>query len=182
MRYFLASLGVAALITLGICAQNPSTNTPPSPVSNSNSTNQIAVTKDKPAPKKEAKPLLLLDDAADAVTAEGADNSRCQVCHINFMKEELTRTHARAGIGCAKCHGICDDHIADESWASGGNGTAPDTMFPKAKINVFCLGCHPKDKIDADQHKDVLAGTGDKKYCTDCHGKHRMVTRKCKWK
>ena len=28
-----------------------------------------------------------------------------------------------------------DAHIADESWASGGNGTAPDIMYTRDKIN-----------------------------------------------
>jgi hypothetical protein len=138
-----------------------------------------------PKPTAKSEPLLLLDDTADSKTSEkpGADNSRCEVCHLNFMQEDLTKTHAQANIGCAKCHGVCDAHIADESWASGGNGTAPDTMYPKAKINPFCLECHPRVKIGlVELHKDFFAGKSQDKYCTDCHGKHRMVKRKCKWK
>jgi len=134
------------------------------------------------SPSKEEKPLLLADGPAEETATGGADNSRCQVCHVNFMPEELTKVHAKANIGCAKCHGESDAHIADESWASGGNGTAPDVMFPKAMINAFCLGCHPKDKIDAQTHQEFFADASGKSVCVDCHGKHRMVARKCQWK
>jgi hypothetical protein len=44
------------------------------------------------------------------------------------------------------------------------------------------LGCHPRDKIDASTHREFFAGTCGKSFCVDCHGKHRMATRKCKWK
>lgn len=131
----------------------------------------------------EDEPLLLADDPASGEHArKGADNSRCYVCHINYVREDLAAKHALADIGCARCHGQSDAHIADESWASGGKGTPPEIMYPRAKINAFCLGCHPKDKIDAKRHKDVLAGTGEKKFCTDCHGQHRLAKRRCKWK
>lgn len=129
------------------------------------------------------KPLLLLDDSAETKPpAGGADNSRCQVCHLNLVQEELALKHAKAGVGCAKCHGACDAHIADESWGSGGNGTAPDIMYRKPKINPFCMTCHEKTKLTNDAHKELLADPKGKQTCTDCHGKHRLVQRKCKWK
>ena len=129
------------------------------------------------------EPLLLLDDESQADQSDGpeADNSRCFVCHINYMQEDIAVIHARADIGCAGCHGESDEHIADESWASGGNGTAPDIMYPRPKINPFCMGCHPKDEIDTDQHKPLFANI-EKMVCTDCHGSHRLEVRKCKWK
>jgi len=130
------------------------------------------------------EPLLLLDDGPDASTAteKGTDNSRCFVCHMNYAREELAVTHARASIGCADCHGECDAHIDDESWAWGGNGTAPEIMYRLEQVNEFCMGCHSKDTIDTLQHKALFAGTGDQKYCTDCHGQHRLAHRRCKWK
>jgi len=131
------------------------------------------------------RPLLLDDDANPPGPPAGpvADNSRCHVCHLNYQKEELAVVHARADIGCARCHGESDEHIADESWASGGNGTAPDTMFPKPKINSFCLGCHPKGTIHEEgRHKEFFAGALKQKHCTDCHGDHRLPERKCVWK
>lgn len=129
------------------------------------------------------EPLLLADDPASSEKArKGADNSRCFVCHINYVKEELAVDHALADIGCAKCHGVSDEHIADESWAWGKNGTPPEIMYPRAKINPLCLGCHERNKLNPKKHKDFLAGTGKEKYCTDCHGDHRLAKRKCKWK
>jgi len=130
------------------------------------------------------EPLLLLDDGPDedSSTDSMADNSRCFVCHINYMYEDIAVTHARVNMGCANCHGESDEHIADESWASGGNGTAPDIMYPRAKINPFCMGCHPREKIDSEQHKPLFTDTTEEKYCTDCHGEHRLTNRKCKWK
>jgi hypothetical protein len=131
----------------------------------------------------EDEPLLLLDDEPDSGQSAGlqADNSRCFVCHVNYMQEDIAVVHARADIGCAGCHGQSDEHIADESWASGGNGTAPDIMYLPAKINPFCMSCHAKYKIDTDQHKPLFENF-EKMVCTDCHGSHRLEVRKCKWK
>lgn len=149
---------------------------------------------DKPAPKHSGpqdappakrKPLLLLDDEPEPEEAETpllADNSRCHVCHVNYEKEELAVVHARANIGCAKCHGASDAHIADESWASGGKGTPPDKMFARDKVNPSCLTCHAMTAADADQDECTYPTMKPKKTCTDCHGKHRLANRKCKWK
>ena len=131
------------------------------------------------------EPLLLLDAGekeSRPPTGPMADNSRCFVCHLNYVQESLAVVHAKANIGCADCHGASDAHIADESWSWGENGTAPDIMYPRPKINPFCMGCHPKDKIDAEQHKPFFAGAAEEKYCTDCHGTHRLAERKCQWK
>jgi hypothetical protein len=142
----------------------------------------------KPAPAPPAtEKLLLLDDTPETkpVGVEGADNSRCQVCHLNFMTELLAVSHATNKVGCAECHGPCDEHIADESWASGGNGTAPTIMFPRPTINVACVKCHKAEKvIYSKNHKpdDVWLMAFNETVCTDCHGKHRMVKRRCQWK
>lgn len=132
------------------------------------------------------EPPLLLDDSNGTEdfpppTGPVADNSRCHVCHINYTQEDIAVIHARANIGCNNCHGDSDAHIADESWASDGNGTAPDIMYPRSRINPACMSCHPRDKIDTTQHEPLFAGTEDK-VCTDCHGNHRLALRRCKWK
>ena len=134
---------------------------------------------------KASEPLLLLDGGEKSPAAPAgtvADNSRCFVCHLNCMQEDIAVVHARANIGCVNCHGDCDAHIADESWASGGNGTAPGVMYPREKVNPLCMGCHPKDKMPAVRHAAFFAGTAKETSCTDCHGKHRLAERKCKWK
>jgi len=137
----------------------------------------------QPARVPSEAPLLLLDDAEQDPAAVGAaaDNSRCFVCHVNYMEEQLAVNHARRDIGCARCHGPSDAHIADESWGSGGNGTAPDIMYPRDKINPACMTCHAGDKLDAAKHEAVFAKS-DPKVCTDCHGKHRLSKRRCKWR
>jgi hypothetical protein len=160
-----------------VCSQKPQTNA-------ENESSQEPTSDDEPPLLLDDEPLLLLDDEPEAEQSDepGADNNRCFVCHINYMQEDIAVIHARANIGCAGCHGESDEHIADESWASGGNGTAPDIMYPRAKINPFCMGCHTKDKIDTEQHEPLFAADAGEKYCTDCHGNHRLPSRKCKWK
>ncbi|OHB64122.1 MAG: hypothetical protein A2Y76_08195 [Planctomycetes bacterium RBG_13_60_9] len=126
--------------------------------------------------------MLLEDDPADEIpSGPAADNSRCFVCHVNYMEEQIAVTHARAGVSCATCHGPSDAHIADESWASGGNGTAPDTMYTRDKVIPSCMACHPKAKINIPQHDPALTEDG-KKLCSDCHGNHRLPQRRCRWK
>ena len=180
MKYYLPVFMLSAICIVGIgCEQVEIVQKP-------QASGETTV---KPAGESEAplllddEPLLLLDDEPDAGQSDGpkADNSRCFVCHVNYMQEDIAVIHARANIGCAGCHGESDEHIADESWASGGNGTAPETMYPQPKINPFCMGCHAKDKIDTDQHKPLFANI-EKMVCTDCHGEHRLEVRKCKWK
>lgn len=180
MRYCLSILVLAVIALAGAsCEQIEAEQEPKEslePVANQ------GTTADKPLLLLDDEPPLLLDDAPDAEATAGADNSRCFVCHINYMQEDIAVTHARANIACKDCHGESDEHIADESWASGGNGTAPDIMYPRPKINPFCMGCHSKDTIDTVQHKPLFADTAEEKYCTDCHGSHRLTHRKCKWK
>ena len=183
MRFFLSLFALAAVVFGGIgCEQAEDVDKPQTSVE-SGAGRQLA-TDDEPPLLLDDEPLLLLDDEPDVEQSQesGADNSRCFVCHVNYMQEDIAVIHARADIGCAGCHGESDEHIADESWASGGNGTPPDIMYPRPKINPFCMGCHPRDKIDTEQHKPLFAGGSQEKYCTDCHGDHRLAVRKCKWK
>lgn len=125
---------------------------------------------------------LLLDDPADHGDADMADNSRCFVCHVNYAQEKIALTHARQDMGCVHCHGESDEHIADESWASGGNGTAPDKIFTKDQINPFCMKCHPGRNLPEKAHKILFTNPPPDKYCTDCHGDHLLSERKTKWK
>jgi len=182
MKYILTTavtLSIAAVLSCEPNARNKGPRTEPAADSR-----EIVPA---PAPPVEDGPLLLndepllLDEDEESEPAAGADNSRCHVCHINYATEELAVTHARAGKGCASCHGPSDEHIADESWASGGNGTAPDIMYPKNKINPSCLACHRADKLPEAEHKAALTANATV-VCTDCHGDHRLHTRRCNWK
>ncbi len=113
-------------------------------------------------------------------------NLFCSACHYAFGDEELALNHERAGIGCERCHGESERHRSDED-----NITPPEIMYPKAKINPTCMMCHPRGKIKhVSDHASLLAGaetifdksTGQKQYCTDCHGKeHRMNVRTIRW-
>jgi len=121
-----------------------------------------------------------LDSPGDGTALKGsaAYNTFCYVCHLNFKKEKLALRHARAGVGCTKCHGNSEDHSADED-----NVTPPEIMYAKKKINPSCTKCHkPRELARKSQHKPVLAGTAKhKKYCTDCHGDHRVAVRTRRW-
>ena len=119
--------------------------------------------------QKQEPPLLLeevsVTEELSSPTGPVADNSRCYVCHINYEGEELVFIHAQANISCEQCHGASDAHCSDED-----NITPPDIMYPANKINSSCKSCHPSGKL-----------SGGKKYCTDCHGEHRLSYRTRKW-
>jgi len=113
-------------------------------------------------------------------------NLFCSACHYAFDEEELVLNHKLVGIGCERCHGESERHRSDED-----NITPPEIMYPKAKINPTCMMCHPRGKISrVSYHASLLAGAetifdksnGQKKYCTDCHGKdHRINIRTIRW-
>ncbi len=112
-----------------------------------------------------------------AQAPEPADNSFCLVCHMDFEDEELTAIHRRVGVGCEKCHGPSYDHSSDEDHL-----TPPDIMYPKGKINSFCMTCHKeKDLAELEEHDEVLADKSGEIVCVDCHGKHRKRIRERRW-
>jgi hypothetical protein len=155
--------------------------------------------KGKPKPNVKEKPLRLADDAPplmlddgtgfETIDGSGADNSRCHVCHLNFAMEKLAVTHAKEDIGCDDCHGDCDAHIDDESWASGGPGTPPEIMYPQERIDGACGECHDTHDAPANavlqrwQNRCPEKADASTIVCTDCHGKHRLnpKLRKAWW-
>jgi hypothetical protein len=55
-------------------------------------------------------------------------------------------------------------------------------MYPLEKIKSSCMMCHPKENIDIQPHEPLFDGTtAEKKYCTDCHGNHRLGYRTRRW-
>lgn len=189
MRDCLLMLLLAAMAVAGTgCGQikekqKPTRNAAPK-TEGERVTSREAVKDGEPLLLLDDEPLLLLDDGPDGVAPGGpvADNSRCHVCHINYVLEDIAVIHARANIGCADCHGDSDAHIADESWSWGGKGTAPDIMYRRDEVNEFCMSCHSRDKIDTEDHQPLFAGTAKEEYCTDCHGNHRLAKRRAEWK
>ncbi|MFW6170408.1 MAG: hypothetical protein ACODAD_07960, partial [Planctomycetota bacterium] len=118
-----------------------------------------------------------------------ADSGRCHVCHLNFATEKIAVIHAKEDIGCTDCHGNCDEHIADESWASGGPGTPPGIMYPRETIDPACGKCHPthdappREVLERWQKRCSDIKDVSKIVCTDCHGRHRVnpKLRKAHW-
>ena len=100
-------------------------------------------------------------------------NAACYVCHIPFVKEELSRIHLRAEVGCIDCHGVSTGHANDEEIGA----TAPDITFRRNEINGFCRKCHKTHDVPA---RKVVEACKDGKVsaaeavCTDCHGAHRI--------
>lgn len=179
IRFIYSLVTILALANTG-CEQNQGPSRPETDVS----VGETRPVKEGPLLLLEDEPSLLLEDDGPSVSSNesGTDNSRCFVCHANYMEERIAVTHAKVYIGCAHCHGASDAHIADESWGSGGNGTAPDIMYPRDRINASCMTCHAKTAIDTPEHKPVFADSAEKKVCTDCHGDHRLTQRRCTWK
>ena len=134
-----------------------------------------------------AAPLLLDEPPAKPPVAVDpkksvADNSACFVCHGNFQEESMVPVHAKENVGCVKCHGLSLAHRNDED-----NVTAPEKMYPLARIDNACRVCHEEHNASA---RKVIAmfqarfppGADPKKVaCTDCHGEHRLKVRSVYW-
>ncbi len=181
--YLVITTLVAILITVSGCDQNSGLSDSQPELADPPPAGESSTAMEEPL-LLEDEPLLLLGDEPPMSSSDkpAADNSRCFVCHANYLDEQIAVTHARAGIGCAKCHGPSDAHIADESWAFGGNGTAPDIMLPRDRINPSCMACHSRDTIDIAAHEPLFAEEPAGKVCTDCHGDHRLPIRRSTWK
>jgi hypothetical protein len=140
----------------------------------------LVVERDAPLKLKDVKPVAL--DPWGTPPSPVADNLACHCCHANYKEETLAVVHAKANIGCVKCHGKSPEHRADED-----NITPPDTMYPVDKINKACSKCHDSHdvspaKIVARWEKCASKRLDAKKIvCTDCHGNHRLKVRTVRW-
>lgn len=103
---------------------------------------------------------------SDRTDALGA-NAACYVCHMTFVKEQLSKDHLAAKVTCVKCHGLSAGHANDEDIGA----TPPDITFERSGVEQMCLTCHKKHDIS---EKD-LAAAGPDPVCTDCHGTHRIA-------
>jgi len=100
-------------------------------------------------------------------------NAACYVCHIPFVKEELSKIHLRAEVACIDCHGLSAGHANDEEIGA----TPPDVTFKRSAINGFCRKCHKTHDVPArkvvEAWKDGKVSEADA-VCTDCHGAHKI--------
>ena len=100
-------------------------------------------------------------------------NAGCFVCHIPFVREELSKIHLQAKVGCIDCHGISAGHANDEDIGA----TKPDITFEGDQTNEMCVKCHESHDVGAEEViARWLERGSDKKQpkCTDCHGSHRI--------
>lgn len=133
----------------------------------------------RPAPVIE--PQAGSGPAASAPAKAPADNSPCEVCHMDFVAEELTVQHVKGGVGCTDCHGKSEAHGGDE-W----NIISPDILFGRAEIDSFCKSCHPTHSTGETYNTFVKKWSGKRRpngrpvdqnsVCTDCHGTHAVLT------
>lgn len=131
-------------------------------------------------------PLLLEEppeeDPWDVHPGPVADNVACYCCHANYQEDEFVVYHAKANVGCVKCHGPSHAHRDDED-----NVTPPEVMFPPEKIASNCRECHgthdaPARKVIAVwQERCPKKTKPEEVLCTDCHGRHRLKSRTVRW-
>jgi predicted CXXCH cytochrome family protein len=93
-------------------------------------------------------------------------NAACYVCHMGFIKEEITKTHLDKNVTCIRCHGLSAAHANDENVGA----TPPDTVYERDGVDVLCLECHERHNISTEE----LAEFQVRPVCTDCHGSHRL--------
>ena len=101
-------------------------------------------------------------------------NAACYVCHLTFVREEISKVHLAEEVGCIKCHGVSAAHANDEDIGA----TPPDTTYKRDEVDPACAECHKTHNAPA---SEVVARFLDRKLptdpppiCTDCHGSHRI--------
>lgn len=126
-----------------------------------------------PAPRDPGPVQIARTAVQDADDVLGA-NAACLVCHLTFVKEELTQTHQKAAVACTKCHGPSVQHANDEDIGA----SKPDIVFPRERIDAACMTCHKGHDAAA---RDIVARLVERRLprerepaCTDCHGTHRI--------
>ena len=93
-------------------------------------------------------------------------NAACYVCHIGFVKEQISKVHLSKDITCIHCHGLSASHANDENIGA----TLPDITFERDEVDIMCLKCHTRHTIPSVE----LSKYQSHPVCTDCHGTHRL--------
>jgi len=100
-------------------------------------------------------------------------NANCYLCHIPFVREEISKVHFAEKITCIKCHGLSAAHANDEDIGA----TKPDITYGQDQVDKMCRECHETHDTPA---RAVIARFSQRKLsdaaavCTDCHGHHRI--------
>jgi hypothetical protein len=100
-------------------------------------------------------------------------NAACYVCHMTFIREELSKQHLPEKITCIDCHGLSAAHANDENIGA----TPPDVVFKRDQVDASCEECHEEHDVPATK---VVARFIQRKLadprpiCTDCHGTHKI--------
>lgn len=112
-------------------------------------------------------------ESAEETNPLGA-NAACYLCHIPFVKEELSREHLKAEVSCIECHGLSAGHANDEDVGA----TPPEVTFKREQIDAMCRECHESHNVPA---REVVARFVERRLspksaavCTDCHGTHKI--------
>jgi len=101
-------------------------------------------------------------------------NATCYVCHMTFVREEISKVHFREKVTCVKCHGISAAHANDEDVGA----TKPDVMYRRDQVNTMCGECHQEHDVAAVKviarfvERDLAIEPSP--VCTDCHGEHKI--------
>jgi hypothetical protein len=108
-------------------------------------------------------------------------NAACYICHMPLMKDTITKTHAKAGITCTRCHGLSAAHANDEKIGA----TPPDRKFRNGEGIAFCRTCHkthdvaPEAVVQRYRQRVAAAPAATQPTasiaCTQCHGAHRLL-------
>lgn len=112
-------------------------------------------------------------DASGPMIDPFSVNATCCVCHIPFVREEMSKVHFAEQITCIECHGLSAAHANDEDVGA----TKPDITYPRTKVDTMCIKCHENHDVPA---RDIIARFVQRKLpattaiCTDCHGHHRI--------
>ncbi len=100
-------------------------------------------------------------------------NATCYVCHMTFVREEISRVHFKEEVTCIKCHGLSAAHANDEDVGA----TKPDVMYERNQVDAMCGKCHEDHDVSA--VKVILRFVERRPafspvVCTDCHGTHKI--------
>ncbi|MFW6108772.1 MAG: hypothetical protein ACOC8D_03050 [bacterium] len=107
-------------------------------------------------------------------------NAACYVCHMTFVREEISRVHKTAGVTCIDCHGLSAAHANDEDIGA----TPPDRAYARAEVNPACRTCHPRHEAPPETVVARWQKVSEARFpdhppaaavCTDCHGAHRIA-------